>query len=449
MADNKNDSKPSAQQPAAKPEKAQSDTPSKDSKQQTKPAHTAAKTETKTKTDTKAESKAESKAGPQQKSTSPNAPKKPKEGKKGGGLAATLAVLALLGAGGAGGGVYWLWQQMDQQLRAQNQQAQSTVASIRSEMESLRSDIASSQQQLETEAKQSVNQAVEQLTAATGRQERNEKAQEALRASLEGLYARIGNTTRAWMLKEADYLLQIGNHRLQLERDLDTAAEALRLADSRIGAIGEPALLEVREAIASEIAALETFPAPDRIAMSLSLSELADRVTQLPLVGKVQPEQMLSDTEEAGKLEADSWENLPTAVWDAMKELVVVRVNDRPVEPLLPPEKVSFLYQNLQLKLEQARLALLQYDTELYQSNLHAAQQWIKDYYDTEAGDVQAVITKLDNLVTTNLAPALPDISGSLRMLRNVAARIKLDSGKVSSTAPNQTQTVASLAGGE
>jgi len=451
MAENKDDNKKSAQQaaPASSTGGSKPDKPG--AQNQAADSQTTAKLDSNAPPTAEAGSKEtpDAKAAAQAKSH-PHKQTKHRRTKHGGGLAATLAVVALLGAGGAGGGVYWLWQQMEQQLQSQLQEAESTVTSMRGEMERLRSDINSSQQALETESKQSVDQAVAQLNTAVSRQEHNEKAQAALQASLEGLYARIGNTTRAWMLKEADYLLQIGNHRLQLERDVDTAAEALRLADSRINAIGEPALLQVREAIASEIASLEAFPAPDRIAMSLSLSQMAERVRQMPLMGKVQPEQLLSGASEVGSLEADSWQQLPAAIWAAMKELVVVRVNDRPVEALLPPEKVSFLYQNLQLKLEQARLALLQYDTQLYRSNLAAAQEWIKSYYNMEDAQVQAAVTKLNTLAAVDLAPALPDISGSLHLLRNVAARIKLGGNKkVSRAEPAAAQTVASLEGGE
>ena len=434
MADNKQDNNSPALTAAA-PSNAATDKPSANASANA----TTAKPETKT--DSKPDNKADTANKPHPHKT------RHRQSHKGGGLSATLAVLALLTAGGAGGGVYWLWKQIDVQLQTQNRIAANTVNDIRDEMENLRSEIISSQHTLENQASESVTQAVEKLMAATSRQERNEQAQEALQASLEGLYARIGNTSRGWMVREADYLLQIANHRLQLEHDLDTAVEALRLADSRLGAIGEPALLNVRAAIAAEITALQMYPAPDRVAMSLALEELANKVETLPLKGKLHPEEMLSERKSEGSL-ADSWENLPTAVWEAMKQLVVVRVNDKPLEPLMQPEKVSFLYQNLQLKLEQARLALLQYDTELFRGNVQASQLWIRSYFNDQMPEVQNAVTTLQTMATAELAPPLPDISGSLRMLRNVASRLKLDNGKKVSQRAEVSATVAASEGG-
>ncbi|MDH5300633.1 MAG: uroporphyrinogen-III C-methyltransferase [Gammaproteobacteria bacterium] len=342
--------------------------------------------------------------------------------------AVTLAVLAILAAGASGGGMYWMWMQMQRLQQDEAQRAEGVVSSVRNDMAQLRTDIIASQQTLENQASQSVTQAVERLVEATSRQQRIEQEQEALRISLEGVYARIGNTNRGWMLREADYLLQVANHRLKLERDLPTAIEALRLADLRLKSVGDPALLNVRETIAAEIGSLERYSAPDRVAISSTLAALSTQIVELPLRGKWQPE---AQRQASSAEQSHRFDELPSMIWESLKQLIVVRVNDRPVEPTLPPEKSAFLYQNLQLKLEQARLALMQHDTTLYRSNLHDTQRWIKGHFNMDAPPVRAMLAKLNELDVTELNPALPDISASLRTLHTVLPRIKADGSRI------------------
>ncbi|NIR97783.1 MAG: enzyme of heme biosynthesis, partial [Gammaproteobacteria bacterium] len=65
--------------------------------------------------------------------------------------------------------------------------------------------------------------------------------------SLEALHTELGRGRREWAIAEIEYYLRIANQRLQLLRDVDTATTALKLADQRLRALGDPALYEVRQ----------------------------------------------------------------------------------------------------------------------------------------------------------------------------------------------------------
>ncbi len=369
------------------------------------------------------------------------APPPPPPGKSGSGASGFFAFVALLVALGAGGGTYMVWQQMQQtegklldvQAIAEqaSQKAASIVDQVRADIEAVRSEV-NAKIDAATEELSAKQAHFDESVAKISKQAlRAEQASQAMQASLEGLYTRIGNTTRAWMVKEAEYLLEVANHRLLLERDVMTAMAALKSADQRLKAVGDPALLEVREAIASEIVALERVTVPDRAGIALSIGQIADQVESLPLLARMEPAVDTSAAEAAAEPASGEgetwWESLYLSIWNALKGLVTVRFNDRPVEALLPPEKASFLYQNLKLKLEQARLALLQYDTALYQASLEGAAKWLREYFDADAGEVQNVIAKLESLKNTDIAPTLPDVSTSLRVLHNVAERLQFN----------------------
>lgn len=56
-----------------------------------------------------------------------------------------------------------------------------------------------------------------------------------------------------WLMAETEYLIQLANHRLLLEKDVTTAIVALESADKRLAEISDPALLKVRNIIAKDI----------------------------------------------------------------------------------------------------------------------------------------------------------------------------------------------------
>ena len=237
--------------------------------------------------------------------------------------------------------------------------------------------------------------------------------------------AKLGRTTVAWRLAEIEYLLITANTRLSLERDRSTALVALQTADQKLRAIGEPALVPVRQSIAFEITALKAVQEADFTGMALTLGSLAKAVDDLPLLD-TQPARASGPAVESSQADYPSldWADIPSAMWNDIRGLVVVRRVDRPIEPLLPPAEEWYLRKNLQLKLEQARLSLLRHETALFQHQLDEAADWISAYFDVESSAVTSLLGTLQGLKVTELQPSLPDISASLRVLREHMKRL-------------------------
>jgi uroporphyrin-3 C-methyltransferase len=171
----------------------------------------------------------------------------------------------------------------------------------------------------------------------------------------------------------------------------------------------------VRKIIADEVTALSALPEPDITGMALRLGSLAESAAQLPLTNQ---RRIATATREAAESSPANWRDLPQAVWNDLKSLVQVRRHQQPIEPLLPPEQVWFLRENLRLKLEQARLALLRRNTILFQQTLDEAKEWINSFFDAQTPAVVSTLDALANLAGTELQPPMPDVSGSLRALR-------------------------------
>jgi len=89
---------------------------------------------------------------------------------------------------------------------------------------------------------------------------------------------------------------------------------------------------------------------------------------------------------------------------------------------LLLAEQKYFLRENLRLMLYGAQVALLHGDFTTVELNTKAARQWLRDYYDTGTPAVQSAVAELDAILKVR-AVGLPDISASLKALREITAR--------------------------
>ncbi|WP_110669371.1 uroporphyrinogen-III C-methyltransferase [Salinicola halophilus] len=219
---------------------------------------------------------------------------------------------------------------------------------------------------------------------------------------------------REWLHAEAEYLLRLANQRLQLERDVNGAKALLNTADDRLREADNPALVPIRRAIQSELAALDSVPNVDRTGLYLALMAQQEQLASLPL--KQDIEQIAADG--ANTQPAGGWRDQLATLGSELKDLVTVRRHDQPLEALITPQQESYLRQNVRLLLEQAQLALLKAEPELYQASLDKAIELINGYYATDRDGVENALDKLQSLRDTEVRPELPDISESSQLLK-------------------------------
>jgi uroporphyrin-3 C-methyltransferase len=238
----------------------------------------------------------------------------------------------------------------------------------------------------------------------------------ALEGSLASLQGIAAGTRDTWLLAEAEYYMQIANAQLQLAGNPHLAMLALRMADERLVQLGNPALIEVRTAVADELAALDVMDKPDIEGATLTLSSLAQVVDSLPLKDRDRAKNESSndtDTEELSGVD-----RAVASVKDAMSGLIKITPPDHSATPLVTPDAVYFLRTNLTLQIQVARLALLRGETAVFEQSLNDASSWLNQYFDTESTQVQAALKTVDDISGGQFAIAAPDISNSLRLLR-------------------------------
>ena len=345
-----------------------------------------------------AASSGESKAADKETKVPKNKPHAKKKSKETYSFITVIALCSGLAAAGLAGYDFWILQS---QVPA-NAQLAKNQTELQSRIEQLGKQLQTTELAL-----------VKEVRARESAQAENQ----ALSTAMENVSAKLGRSTVAWRMAEVEYLLTVANHRLTLAQDRKTAIAIFETADKRIKAIGDTSLLKVRKVLADELLALRAMPEVDVSGLALRLGSLVNSVDQLPLLDKKRIAVAMNENIDNAP---DNWQKLPMAVWNDLKSLVQVRRHQQPTEPLLPPDQTRHLYQNLTLKLEQARLAVLRRDTALFQQHLSEAESWLTHYFEVESPSVLNAVASLKTMLTIDLQPAVPDVSQSLRVLREV-----------------------------
>lgn len=230
-----------------------------------------------------------------------------------------------------------------------------------------------------------------------------------------------GAERQDWLLAEAEYLLRLGNQRLDLERDWDGAVSMLMAADNVLMETRNPAFSKVRKQIARELIALRAVPAVDRVGAIYRLQALQEQLISLPWMPEKLIEEVILDQEAQRPLEQQTW------YWDlyfdaksSLQRMVRIRERDEPIAAPLTPDQQYYLQQNMHLMLEQAQVALLREQTELYQHSLKRVAEWLDQYLVIEDERTLAARAALAELTDWTVDPERPDISASLTQLQKI-----------------------------
>lgn len=322
-------------------------------------------------------------------------------------LLLALLTLALAAAGG-----YYLWQQQ-QQLQA----VQQTLAS-RADLQAQTEQLAQGERRLREEV-QALRQSNAAAASSTGEIQQRMDALSEAQEALQQRFAKLDVETQArqgeWVRAEAVYLARLAIARATLQRDVDGALAALKLADELLAQLNSRAISE-RQALHRAINQLVAVDLPDISQLAGRIEELINRVDVLPLAQQLEEarQRQQPGAPPAPPPAQDDWQARLQRGWQRLKDtlgqLVIVQ-RGQPTEPLLAPEERYFLYHNLRLRLESARLALLEGEADLYQRSLARAGEWMERYYASGEPGVEQALKEIAALRAVDIQPELPPLA--------------------------------------
>jgi len=337
-------------------------------------------------------------------------------------LARGLTLLALATALGLGGSALWIGQQQINVNADQAEQLAAFTADATRQRRlfdtALDRRAAELNQQLTDRLNQTQTRWEAHPTDLDNTQNTLSARQDDIQTALTHIQAIANRGSDAWVLAEAQYLMRIANHRWQLQHDVDTAIIALQAADERLRTLANPSLTPIRQQLVADINTLRALPNPDIEGLSASLSSIANQAMTFPLPGHARlPAHSAPhnppDTAEP-PADTDLWERLLTRLSNSIE----LRRRHDQVMPLLSPEAAFNLRQNVQLKLESARLHLLRRNAPQLRADLDAARTWLDQYFRRDHPAPQAAQRELTRIAGIDIALPTADITASLRLLR-------------------------------
>lgn len=331
------------------------------------------------------------------------------------------AFFVLLLLGGIAYGAYFGWQQL-QALKAEQASNDNQQAALAAQISRLESALATLRKndQTQTSAQQNLSSTINQLQAEQSQKDQaQDQTLSALQNNLAEWAARSGAEQIGWQLAEAEWLLWLGNQRLQQQQHYNGAISALVQADELLQQLSHPRLRLVRGKLAEEVLALKTADKPDIDNIALSLLAISNQAQQLPLPARPKPQGDIQKAAEQTQSDSVIRKTL-SGLWQEIRGLVVIRRQEKNLRPWLSDREEQLIYQGLQVRLDAARLAALRGKGNLYQQSVRSAQSWLLTWFDSQSAAVEAVDAELDALAKQRLEPAVPDISESLIMLRQL-----------------------------
>lgn len=355
---------------------------------------------------------------------------------------AFLALLLALMAGAAGGWVAWQqWRseqggndlgarldRLEQKLARENADLGGRVDKLSNALDELGSrrgagsdELARLSQRVDDVA-DAASDAGDTAGKLSSRLDSLEQAQQALNDRLDRLAGRMPESgpspVAALELAQAEFLIQDGYRSLALDADAQGAVKALEMADSQLAEVDAPGVAAARAALADELEALRAVPNVDVTGLAARLASLAGRVDQFPFPGPRQ-----SPASNGGP------EGVEGGWWGATKSFLgdyfTVRRTAESGPGMAAPEARQGAREVLRLELEQARLALLRRDQDIYRASLSRAGKLLRERFDTRSSAVKQALESLDELSSADLAPHLPQTGGALERVREARRRLE------------------------
>lgn len=345
-----------------------------------------------------------------------------------------LSVLAL-----AGGGYFFLDQLREKQegLGGAVDKGDKRFQEISQQMTALQKQLAALQSQMGAVQTETANQESEHQRKLSEFSEHHggklDGVEQKLKQSLRQLQRQVGKTRGDWMVADAEYLLSVANQRLSLVGDSKTTIAALQAADQRLRESGDAGAFKIRGAIAKDIDKLKGIQEPDIVGIYSNLRLLMKKVDKLPLflphAGKVAPGRIQEEPDTVKQEPPKDIDSFVDSALEDIKSLVKIRRSDKPIQAVLTGEEATIIRGELQLKLELVQIALVERNQKIFTMALQDVEEWIKEHFDTGNKTVGVFISDVKKLEKVALELNYPDISLSLKMLRDLT-KFRIDSEK-------------------
>lgn len=204
-----------------------------------------------------------------------------------------------------------------------------------------------------------------------------------------------------WKVIVIKHLIQMADLTLNTNGDIKVALAFLSSAKKY--ADNDTALASISHALNKDIVSLEAEGVVDTETLVLKIDAINQKISSLSVL---QPQNTFLQTQPGETLQQKALlKRLFTSVTKALKDIVIV--HHQTTEPILAPDQALILRLNLQAKLFQAEIAVMQKQNKLYQDCLSQVHNLISRFFSTNTVSV-GILQSLKELQQINLKQNQP-----------------------------------------
>lgn len=262
-----------------------------------------------------------------------------------------------------------------------------------------------------------------------------EEAQNQFQIKFENLSKQLQNAinqkfyqNQDWLLLKARYYLELAEINAHWSNGTDSTIALLKQADSLLKQLNEPKILNVRQAIAKDIAQVQSLPSVDVAGLLSQLDAAQNSIENLsiPLLRneKVPPtENKTSPTNDTPK-----WRTHLQNSMGVLEKLIVIRRHDQDIQPIMSPLFEAILKEKIRLNLQEAQWAVLNNNQNVYQLVLKQAMSTLKNFNE-KSTNTSALVKQLTELQQANVNQKRPAPGTALPMLNELIDNKKASIG--------------------
>ena len=219
---------------------------------------------------------------------------------------------------------------------------------------------------------------------------------------------------KGWKPVIIEHLVQLANLTLNTTGDIKLALSYLQVAKQYVQGQEFSA---VSYALNKNIASLQAIPVVDSSEVILEIEMLIQKIDSLAMVNENFVGSQERSTIKYSGATKNLWKELFNSSTKALKDIVVIR--RQAVEPLLSLEQERVLRLNVETKLLQAELAVINRQGELYHSCLESADKLLAKYFgagNLERANISSILKGLQEI---ELQPTVSSLKESIAAVQN------------------------------
>ena len=227
-----------------------------------------------------------------------------------------------------------------------------------------------------------------------------------------------------WHIREAEFLLNLANRKLTLEKDINSSIALIEDADSSIVASGHQNAIPLRESLSQALVNLRAFVEVDKEGIFIQIESIKPIVEGIEVKRLKNPNNAISEA--STEFEDMEYSNLSlNSIVSFLSNIFVWREWENPSDVILISHQRAIAKQRLHLLLEQAQHGLVSQNGIVYKQSLIGFKDLFSMLVTRQSAAGEAIMVELDDLAAINIEPEMPSLTEPLQLMNQLKSRLQ------------------------